>query len=232
MQKFWFPIQSILNNLYRQCDDNKFSLVLEIGPGSTPFAKATHLIDSDSAVTVADPSKSFFVLNICLEKFPFADFFFDFGYSRHTFEDIWNPLLAFSEMTRTCRSGFIETPSPLVELTNGVDACTGGSEFKYRGYVHHRYIIWTDSDTNTLFFLPKMPIVEHLTFSPYLQNLINFYLKNEFFWNNYYSWDPSAGHLPAIVFLDFNKATYDNYLAISIEKSIAHTTLFLNTLNT
>ena len=72
MQKFWFPIQSILNNLYRQCDDNKFSLVLEIGPGSTPFAKATHLIDSDSAVTVADPSKSFFVLNICLEKF-FAD---------------------------------------------------------------------------------------------------------------------------------------------------------------
>ena len=126
-------------------------------------------------------------------------------------------------MTRTCRSGFIETPSPLVELSNGVDACTGGSEFKYRGYVHHRYIIWTDSDTNTLFFLPKMPIVEHLTFSPYLQNLINFYLKNEFFWNNYYSWDPSAGH---------NKATYDNYLDISIEKSIAHTTLFLDTLNT
>jgi hypothetical protein len=228
MQKFWFPIQSILNNLYRQCDDNKFSLVLEIGPGSTSFAKATHLIDFDPAVTVADPTKKMFFLNICLEKFPFADFFFDFGYSRHTFEDIWNPIVAFTEMTRTCRSGFIETPSPLVELTKGVDAGSPGApDPSYRGYVHHRYIIWTDTDTNTLCFLPKMPIVEHLTFAPDFQKLIDFHLQNEFFWNNYYSWDTTTA--PAISFLDFDKKTYDSYLTTSILKSIQHTTLLLST---
>ena len=231
MQKYWFPIEKILRHHYQQCDEKQYKKILEIGPGITPFSKATHLIDTDESVAekAKDSDKNYFFINICVEKFPFSDFFFDFGYSRHTFEDIWNPLQAFIEMSRTCRSGFIETPSPLVELTKGVDS--GSADLPdpdYRGYVHHRYIIWTDSESNTLYFLPKMPIVEHLTFSENFQEMINFYLGNEYYWNNYYEWDENKKQ--AIVFLDFEKKTFDMYLTTSILKSIEHTTQYIKKL--
>jgi len=231
MQKYWFPIEKIVGFYQRQCEEKQFRRILEIGPGGTPFSKATHLIDTDESVAekAKESDKNFYFINICVKTFPFGDFFFDFGYSRHTFEDIWNPLHAFTEMTRTCRSGFIETPSPLVELTKGVD-CTSENlaDPSYRGYVHHRYIIWTDMESNTLYFLPKMPIVEHLRFSNEFQEMINFYLKDEYYWNNYYEWDDSKKY--GIVFLDFDKKTFDSYLTTSILKSIEHTKKFIKEL--
>lgn len=46
-------------------------------------------------------------------------------------------------------------PSPLVELTKGVD---GNIRFSnhYIGYVHHRYIVWSDLEENTIYFFPNM----------------------------------------------------------------------------
>jgi len=213
MQKYWFPNKKIVEFYQRQCEEKQFRRILEIGPGGTPFSKATHLINTDESVAekAKESDKNFYFINICVKTFPFGDFFFDFGYSRHTFEDIWDPLHAFTEMTRMCRSGFIETPSPLVEL-----------------HYRYRYIIWTDKESNTLYFLPKMPIVEHLTFSKEFQEMINFYLENEYYWNNYYEWNETKKY--AIVFLDFDKKTFDSYLTTSIVKSIEHTTQYIKKL--
>jgi hypothetical protein len=55
------------------------------------------------------------------EKLPFADKEFDFVYSRHVLEDSWNPFALCEEMSRVGKSGYIETPSPIVELGRGVD---------------------------------------------------------------------------------------------------------------
>ena len=60
------------------------------------------------------------------------------------------------------------------------------------------------------------------------QEMINFYLKDEYYWNNYYEWDENKKQ--AIVFLDFEKKTFDSYLTTSILKSIEHTTQYIKKL--
>ena len=60
---------------------------------------------------------------------------------------------AFNEITRVCKTGYIETPSPLIEFSTNVDS----GDSPYKGYIHHRYFVWSDIKTNTLYFLPKYP---------------------------------------------------------------------------
>lgn len=54
-------------------------------------------------------------------------------------EDIQNPDFAFSEMIRVSKEGFIETPSPLIEVTRNVDA--NDLTRAFCDYIHHRYIV-------------------------------------------------------------------------------------------
>ena len=41
-----------------------------------------------------------------------------------------------------------------------VDSLSRSNSINYCGYIHHRYIVWTDIETNTLYFLPKYPFLE------------------------------------------------------------------------
>jgi hypothetical protein len=222
VKKFWIPNNSIINKLSAFCVKNNFSRILDVGAGSSPFPNATHFIDQNS-----NENYSAILIDINKERFPFDNFNFDFVYSRHTLEDIYNPFFAFNEMCRISPRGYIETPSPMIELSYGVDAHI--LEYPYRGYIHHRYIVWTDCKDNTLYFLPKMPLIEYISIHPDLSKKIH-YLANNYpiYWNNYYFWDEC--NKPNIRFLDFDIKDYSNHLVSAIEKSFENTTLFLERL--
>ena len=69
------PIHWIIKYLVAANRNNK--KILEIGPGLNPFPLATHFIDHIS--TRPDVIN----LDICNNKFPFADNEFEFVYARH-----------------------------------------------------------------------------------------------------------------------------------------------------
>ena len=127
------------------------------------------------------------ISNIDFDKIPFDDNYFDFCYARHIFEDIQNPQHAFSESIRTCKNGYIETPSPLIECLKKVDYSSRNKNINYCGYIHHRYIVWSDLETNTLYFLPKFPIIEFAIFKEDFYNkMVEIANSKDIFWNNYF----------------------------------------------
>ena len=93
-----------------------------------------------------------------------------------------NPFHLISEMSRVAKAGYIETPSPICELARGVD---GGSPM-YRGYNHHRWIVW-DND-GELTFVTKFPLVEYHSYAdetPCEQML----RAGPRHWNTHYLWE-------------------------------------------
>lgn len=195
---------------------------MEIGAGDNPFSLSTHFVDCRD---IPNSIK----LDIDYDKIPFINNHFNFIYSRHTLEDIQNPYSIFDEMCRVSPRGFIETPSPLIELTKNVDS---NIEISYCGYIHHRYIVWSSIDTNTIHFLPKYPIIEHLhiDINNHLSILNNFPL----YWNNYYFWDENNKPNIIIYRNDINmdiKIDYISLLKKAIEDSINYTSHFLHIIN-
>ena len=57
----------------------------------------------------------------------------------------------------------------------------GGKDVPWRGYNHHRYIVWNDG--NALHILPKFPIIEHITFE---EDKLQKFLENPFNWCTFY----------------------------------------------
>lgn len=143
------------------------------------------------------------ILDVCNDPFPFEDHFFDFVYARHVLEDVQNPRAVFRELVRVGKTGYIETPSVMAEITPFVD----GNNPIYKGYIHHRYIFWNNEDT--LMCIPKYPVIEYL---PTLN--VNDQLNDPYNWNNYYSWD--ARENPKIKELkqDIDYDIFNEYLPI------------------
>lgn len=172
-EKYWQPIKETRDVL-----DTKFTgfPVLEVGPGTVPLGCATHFIDC-----VEEKKINTVNIDIDTDRFPFDDHQFKLIYSRHVLEDIQNPDAAFREMTRVAEYGFIETPSPFAECSRNVECKL------YKGYAHHRYIVWTETETNTLCFLPKYPLIDLIEFDGFPR-----VLDNPWYWNNYYEWSPES----------------------------------------
>ena len=156
---------------------------MEIGPGCIPFTLATKSIGFNEKIS------DFIELDIDTTLLPYENNELDFVYSRDVLEDIQNPDFAMKEIIRISKSGYIETPSPLIEITK----CVDGSQFsdKYGGYIHHRYIVWSDIQKNEIYFLPKYGnIIDHLLEIDQvnldkMDNLIN---NHPVYWNNYFIW--------------------------------------------
>lgn len=219
--RYWKPVPSIVKKIADQIAEN--SRVLEIGPGNIPFSKATHFVDCNTTL----PNS--IVLDLDTEQLPYDTLEFDFVYSRHVLEDIQNPDYAFNELIRIARSGYIETPSPLVECTKNVDGTVYAN--LYCGYIHHRYLVWTESDTNTLCFLPKYPIIDKLDMKPLTE--YSKYLNKDCYWNNYYQWSDDASTPPKIKMykhgVNFNiNLDYSNIIEHAIKESIRYTSKFFN----
>lgn len=171
-QKFWAPVPNVVDRLVRQIPSG--AKVLDVGPGHSPFRRADVSVDFVDAPGAANQVKCDFGL----EPLPFGDKSFDFVYCRHTLEDMFNPFHVLSEMSRVGKAGYIETPSPICEMTRGVD---GGSPH-YRGYHHHRFFVWNDG--GALQFLSKYPVVEYLSDGPYETKLKG----GPKYWNTYFMW--------------------------------------------
>lgn len=173
---YWSPIPEVVNYLVNYCQEHNYKKILEIGPGHKPFPLATHVVDVDT-------------INVDTDKLPYQDNEFDFVYARHVLEDLNFPINLFFELQRVSKSGYVETPSPLAEITKNVDITHGEtSATLYRGYIHHRFLVWNNKSTFT--FLPKYPVLDHILFHPTIENkVINYLNSSPFYWNSYYMWD-------------------------------------------
>ena len=88
---------------------------------------------------------------------------------------------------------FFDTPSPLIESLR-LEAYGGLFHMPHiRGYHHHRYMLYTDLDTNILYALPKFPVLDHIRptiFGDYEMEkaAIEISISLPGLWNNYYTW--------------------------------------------
>lgn len=97
------------------------ALVLEVGSGGNPYARANVLLDGYEdtrqrhwAPLVADrPTVLGFV-----ERLPFRDKAFDFVIASHVLEHSTQPELFLGELQRVARAGYIEVPDAFMERIN------------------------------------------------------------------------------------------------------------------
>jgi hypothetical protein len=223
---FWSPNPKLLNKLVLFLDmaGIKDEIIdVGCGLGSARFPKANYILGKD----VEDkPDNLIFIdLDLDFDKFIQRDKYFNFVYCRHVLEDIQNPQNAFAEITRIGKQGYIETPSPLIEITRGADKgilC---------GYPHHRYIVWSDIETNTLFFLPKYPLIENLNIPDEMTKKIHYMLNNySVYWNNYYIWNEYIKPNIVVYRNEINFSIlkdYANLITTAIYKSMEYTNVFI-----
>lgn len=136
--------------------------VLDVGGAREPSRLATHMLDivpreearvlwGQDLPEYAPPAEHWFVHDICSsDPFPFPDKFFDFVLCSHTLEDVRDPVRVCRELSRVGKAGYVETPSPLVELTRGMDP-TGR---RWVGYSHHRWLVDVQDGELVLLFKP------------------------------------------------------------------------------
>lgn len=220
MEQFWKPNNDVIGLLVDMCKRKNYTKILENGPGITPFPLSTHFIDIDPNI------ENTISIDIDFDRIPFEDNDFDFCYARHIFEDIQNPQHAFAETIRVSRNGYIETPSPLIECLKMVDGLSRQSNINYCGYIHHRYLVWTERDTNTLYFLPKYPLIEFLIYPTDFFNQMLDIAKEKLFWNNYYLWNVERKPNIVVYRNGVNFNILDDYTTLvmrAIKQSAEHT---------
>jgi hypothetical protein len=153
-------------------------LVVDVGAGYDPWPHATEFVEYDEWPNLA--GKTVRRVDVENEPLPYADKSIDFIYCRHTIEDLDHPALLLREMNRVAKAGYLETPSPMVELCRGVAG-------ELRGYFHHRWFVWANH--GTLMLLPKFSAVERLEFSSdYDIRLVALLNNTPACWNTYFPW--------------------------------------------
>lgn len=184
--KYWEPWDKALRYADQlainvECDTDGRGLIVELGPGKRPFRHAREFAGREPETRYEG---TFHRCDLSRDYLPWSDDEVAFLYCRHTLEDLDDPEWCLSEIQRVARAGYIETPSPVAELTRGVDA--GDDRPPWRGYHHHRSIVW---DSNgVLSVVAKYPIVEHMDL-----NGSRVLRDGPLHWNTYFSW---TGQLP------------------------------------
>jgi hypothetical protein len=226
LNKWHWGINPIIKNFILE-QTKQYNKVYDIGPGENPLETATHYIDKYTHWNSMNNIKVI-EKDIDTDKFEETYKSVDFIYARHILEDIQNPDFAMREFERIGKNGYIETPSPLAEITRGIDGTGITGNNNHRGYIHHRYIIWVEPETNTLCFIPKYPIIEIIdidkTFQMKVINILNNY---PIYWNTYYKWDESKPI--KIRFIKLEGYAFKEYVRIlmeAIENSILSTNNF------
>jgi len=223
---FWWPNPPIIKALVALCQKRGHTRILEVGPGSVPFPLATEFVGFHESFM---DKAGYHDININTTRLPFSDKAFDFLYARHVLEDVQNPDFALREMFRVSKSVYIETPSPLIEMMRYIDAERDDALVnQMRGYMHHRYLVW--SDQATIYFLPKLPLIECVALDPDLEARFR-QIANQFpvYWNNYYLVE-ERDFQPEIVMVSDDLHIYRDYLTTilqGIETSLNNTNRFV-----
>jgi SAM-dependent methyltransferase len=139
------------------------ALVLDVGGGAHPLARADWVIDlmpyADrglyGARVAADQERfserTWVIRDICdRDPWPFADGQFDFVVCSHTLEDVRDPIWVSQEMIRVGRAGYIEVPSRLEEQSYGFQG-------PWVGWGHHRWLI--DIENGQIDFVFKHHVI-------------------------------------------------------------------------
>mgnify|MGYP001595570253 CR=1 FL=1 len=151
-------------------------LVLDVGSGDGPFARANILCDKYISETVnrvgpISIDRPFVAGDIL--ALPFRDNSFDYIFCSHVLEHVDDPERALNELMRVGKRGYIEMPSEFLEKLK----CSPG---------HRWYVNINDS---TLIFKEK----ERDVFDPFIQEVSESRLINKdksfmkFYWSNYYT---------------------------------------------
>jgi hypothetical protein len=227
---YWYPNNIIIKLLYKYCQTNNYKNILEVGPGISPFLLANHFIGMN------EKNDNYTSIDIDVDKIPHNNNFFDFIYARHVLEDVQNPDFALKEFLRVSKSGYFETPSPIVELTKGV--CCYNTPFPYLGYLHHRYIVWTDLEKNIIYFLPKYGFLENTLEMKEPAKSKLFYLLNNYpvYWNTYYIWNEKTNNPTIIMYkngvnIGLNNNLVEDYVRLissASQTTIRSTNYFIN----
>lgn len=115
-------LESIAWSLRRvHCPVHKDALVLEVGSGGNPYARANVLLDAYEvtrerhwAPLISDrPTVLGFVENL-----PFKDKSFDFVIASHVLEHSSDPAKFLNELQRVAKAGYIEVPDAFLERLN------------------------------------------------------------------------------------------------------------------
>jgi hypothetical protein len=203
--------------------------VVEIGPGDRPFARANAFVDwafcRGNGNQWREPPEGYIECDVSTQPLPFKDGEVDFLYCRHVLEDLENPEFFLQEVRRVAKGGYIETPSPLTEMTKGIDA----GNPPYRGYHHHHSIVWVDR-CGMLNLLPKMPSVEamQLDDSGFKAKVA----ENVFLCNTYYVWSGLLTWKYHRPHRDFHaRGEYQPLIERAIEEGIAGSLAFVEESN-
>jgi hypothetical protein len=212
-KKYWHQIRSVheyLFNVVIKPSDR----VLEVGPGECPFPRADMYVDFVDIPGLNNLIKC----DLATDTLPFKDKEFDFVYARQILEDMFNPFHLIREMSRVSKAGYIECPSPAVELGRGVDCHSP----PYRGFYHHRWIVWMFG--KELRLIPKYPFMEYLKFDEERTDKI---LEQERYWNTYCLWQDEiiVRHMQHPIDYSIPR-DYGMILGQAIERSIESTDVF------
>jgi hypothetical protein len=126
--------------------------VLDVGGWASPHPRADWVIDLGSyetrgwyewglgAAASDEPervsSATWVQQDICgPEPWPFSDGMFEFVICTQTLEDVRDPISACAEMMRVGKSGYVETPAAVTELTRGIQSPL------WCGWNHHRWLV-------------------------------------------------------------------------------------------
>lgn len=211
----WAPVPQVVTWLAERLPDD--AKVLEIGPGHARFARASKFVDFVDLPGV--PADDMIKCDLAREPLPFPDKSFDFIYCRHVLEDMFNPFPLCEEMSRVAHAGYIETPSPVAEMCRGVD----GNAPVYRGYHHHRFMVWNDS--GELRFVSKYPLVEYLQFN---ETSLTYALQcGPKYWNTHYLWTDRIRmrHMQSPLDYDIPR-DYQGLIANAFTRSMVSSDLF------
>ena len=221
---YWYPNTIVLKYIIDFCIKNNFKKILEIGPGVDPFPLATTTVGFNEKVS------NYIDINIEHTPLPFEDKEFDFLYCRHVLEDINYPLFAIKEMIRVSKIVYIETPSPMVEMSRYIDAERNNDIWNnLRGYFHHKSFVWSFNET--IYILPKhQGFIEYFELAPDLLKKLCYLLDNyPVYWNNYYLCNTLGTF--EIVDLSKNIPDYLKTIIDGMEKSMNNTNNFTNNFN-
>lgn len=109
----WFFID------WRKFSIKKNEIVVDLGCGGRPLARANILVDKFLEGLTERPTdfidNGAYIIQCDLSKLPFKNKSIDFAYSSHTIEHLVNLVESLSEMQRVARRGYITCPSALRE---------------------------------------------------------------------------------------------------------------------
>jgi hypothetical protein len=124
------------------------AVVIDVGGGASPFARANYVIDAlpfderaglgahDLGIPPQYSRERWVEFDLCSKSpWPFADNQFDFATCSHLLEDVRDPVWICSELSRIAKAGYIEVPSRVLEQSLGVEHPS------YSGFYHHRWLV-------------------------------------------------------------------------------------------